>query len=522
MREWQSLAGNRKNILFWIVLAIAIATGIFFRLYNLDKKVFWFDETISANHISGHGYEWYYFLKSGKPVEVKDLLTFQAPDERLGLKDSVNTLIELEPIHTPLFFCLLYFWAKFVGCSVLKLRLLPALISLLQIPATFWLCFELSGTLFLGMLAAALLSLSPVLVLYAQETREYSLFASATLILSASFLRAVRKQNLKSWTTYTLALIFALYTSLLTFFVIGSQLIYLLLHKGWRWKQFRNLFAAWAVAIIVFLPWLRVLWEHYERAAQVIQWLKHQSSVSDLLEIWNINFANTFLDLGKYDLPFQLLMGAIVLVEMYAVIELSRKSRRVAKFLLPLIATSTLPFMICDFIVGGRYSTPPRYQIAATIGIIISIAYLFYMKLREKTRFKRMSWAVVFSMLLLGELVSCAIMSQATGWRTKSVGGNVAGIAEVLNRDYSSSLLLTEDDDAHLNSRQMLVFCHILNPTTKVLLLKQPTIPQLDPETTHFYAYRLTPTYQQYLQQTGHFNFVQVDNLHNLQRVECK
>lgn len=522
MRKKQSLASHRENTFIWYILALAIAAGIFFRLYNLDKKVFWLDETISASHISGTTYEWHSLLRTENPIEVKELLTFQIPNEKRGLKDTIQSLIELEPIHAPLYYCLLYFWAKYVGYSVLMLRLLSALIGLVQIAAIFWLCFELSGTHYLGMLAASLLSLSPILVVYAQETREYSLFAVAAIVLSACFLRAVRKQNLRGWIAYSLCLIFALYTSLLTILVMAGQLIYLLLEKGMKWKQFGKFFAAWAFAFVAYFPWLAVVWEHLELGANGIHWLLNPASLCDLLSIWNANFAGALFDPGHLSAPFQVLMGAVVLVELFAAVEMCRKSSRVAKFVLTLIATNSLPLMILDLAVGGRCSVPPRYQTAATIGIVVLVAYLFYIKLRGKTDAQQLAWRVAFSILLLTGLFSCAICSQATTWREKPLGGDFVAIARIVNEEPLPALLVTYEDERHTNSRQMLVISHLLTPTNKILLLKKPGIPRLDPGMTHFFAYDLPPNYRQYFEGSGRFIVTQIDKIPKLHRVDCK
>src|SRR5262249_20129482 len=163
---------------------------------------------------------------------------------------------------------------------------------------------------------------------------------------------------------------------------------------------------------LAYLPWLTMVWNHFEEGANGIQWLLRPTSFLELLSNWNMNFAGAFFDPGNYDPPFQFLMTAIVLVELYATVEMCRKSSRVAKFLLPLIAMNTIPFMFHDIATGGRCSAPPRYQTAAIIGIIVSVAYLFYVKLRVKPDARLIAWRVAFSILLLGELVSCAILSQ--------------------------------------------------------------------------------------------------------------
>jgi uncharacterized membrane protein len=521
MQNRRSPTHNLKNPFILIVAVIAIVTGVFFRLYNLDKRMFWYDETISANHICGSTYGWYHLLEKGEPVEAIDLLAFQVPNQHHGLKDSINSLIVLEPSHAPLYYCLLYFWAKFVGSSVAKLRLLSALISLLQIPAIFWLCFELSGAVYLGFLAMPLLALSPVLVIYAKETREYSLFPLAVIVLSASFLRAVRKQDLATWTAYSLILIFALYTSPITFLVLSGQIIYILLQKGIRWKGFRYFLIACLAAVVTYAPWLKVVWDHFNDASGSVQWLWRPMPLLQLSQIWYTNFASPFFDPGNYCLAVQLLLGVTVLVVLYAGFETCRKSPRVAKFLLVLIATNTIPFMICDLTFHWICSKPVRYQLAAIIGIIVTVAYLFYVKLRKSAGLQGLIWKFAFCLLILAEFVSCAICSQATTWRELSTDSNCVAVAKILNQEPETPLLVTDESWSH-NARHMLVISHMVKPTTRILLLKDPTIPKLEPGTTHFYTYHIAPRFQEYLENTHQFTFSEAPDISDFKRVDCK
>jgi hypothetical protein len=63
MQKTRMDPNNLKHRFIWIVATIAVLAGIFFRFYNLDKRIFWYDETISASHMSGNPDGWYTLLK---------------------------------------------------------------------------------------------------------------------------------------------------------------------------------------------------------------------------------------------------------------------------------------------------------------------------------------------------------------------------------------------------------------------------------------------------------------------------
>jgi uncharacterized membrane protein len=402
------------------------------------------------------------------------------------------------------------------------MRLLPAIIGLLQIPAMYWLCIELSGTRFFALLGMSLIALSPIQVLYSQELHEYSLFSLTTLLISASLLRALRKQNLTAWTIYFLSLTVALYSSLLTTLVMAGQLIYVVLQKGFKSKSFKYSLCACLGALVVYMPWLRLVWEHVDSAKGELAWLRQAVPISDLVHSWSLNFASAFFDPGHYEtLLVQLLILMVLLVELYSAIEVSRKAHRVARFLLLLIAASTLPLVVPDLVLGGTRSVGVRYQLAAMNGLIVLVVYMFYVKLRSKSPVQQFAWATALSLLLLGALVSCAISSQATTWRVKTKGGNLSAIAKILNQDSETPLLVT-DADEYPNARQMLVLSHMLKPNIRLSMLSEPGIPRLAPGTTHFYTFNLSPRFIQYFESAGQCKLTQIDDLTNLCRIDLK
>ena len=67
-----------KPVKIWrLNLVIIVVLGLFFRFINLDKKVYWFDETYTSLRVSGFTQEEVVDnLYDGSVIKVNDLLNF--------------------------------------------------------------------------------------------------------------------------------------------------------------------------------------------------------------------------------------------------------------------------------------------------------------------------------------------------------------------------------------------------------------------------------------------------------------
>lgn len=164
----------------WLVLVITLVGG-FLRVFMLDTKGLWLDETFSiwmARH------------------SVVDMLTW---------------LIKIDQ-HPPLYYLLLHYWIALRGDTPYYVRLLSVLFGAGTIPIIYLIGKRLSGAL-MGLVAAGLLALSLFNIAFAQETRMYTLLtfnAAAAIYALVRLLtdsRAVRpigsqfREYLKTWRT---------------------------------------------------------------------------------------------------------------------------------------------------------------------------------------------------------------------------------------------------------------------------------------------------------------------------------
>ncbi|MCY7282616.1 MAG: glycosyltransferase family 39 protein, partial [Cyanobacteria bacterium CAN_BIN43] len=191
----------------WLqICAIALLViGIFFRFYNLDRKVYWLDEARTSLRMSGHTQtELVKEIYTGQVVTAATLQTYQRPGEK-SWGDTLHAL-KGNAEHTPLYFLLARLWTEGFGYSVANIRGLSVFFSLLVFPCLFWLCRELFASNAVGWMAIALVSITPLHVLYAQEARLYSLWTVKILLSSAILLWAMRTKTRWSWVAYGISL----------------------------------------------------------------------------------------------------------------------------------------------------------------------------------------------------------------------------------------------------------------------------------------------------------------------------
>ena len=216
----------------WVFAIILLAFGL--RLYAIDRQDIWGDEAFSI---------WL----SSQPL----------PEVLAGGADT----------HPPLYPFFLYLWLRLAGSSPLSVRLLSAFIGTLTVPVVYVLGYRVFGRL-TGTLAALLVTISPVLIYYSQETRMYGL---VTLLVAASIYWAIRTlaegqgAARPSWSAgpyvaYVLTTLAAAYTHYYAFFVVLAQnlVIILALLRGRRWPGLIRWLVAQGIVALAYIPWIVV------------------------------------------------------------------------------------------------------------------------------------------------------------------------------------------------------------------------------------------------------------------------
>ncbi len=456
-------------------LVIVLVLGIFFRFTNLDHKVYWYDEAMTSLRASGYTeQEVVQHFSQKSVVSVTELQRYQHPDGTRSIIDTFQGAVKENPKYSPIYYSMANFWFYTIGSSVGLARLLPALLSLLVFPCTYWLCQELfveTGVFTSNLptwLTIGLIAVSPFHVLYAQESRHYSLWTLTTLLSTAAILRAIRLNTKTSWGIYALTLAIHLNTFLFAGLVaIAHGLYVVLMHRFYHIKTLKPYLGASLVGVIAFLPWAWIVTTNVPHVNKITRWtFSNTFKNSELRDIWIQHLGRIFFDLNQEPWDF-FVHQALLLLILYAFYCLCRQTP-ISVWLLIILLTgvSTVPLMMADLIFGGIRSTVGRYLIPSLLGVQIAVGYLLGRNLVNPSlkSWHQKFWQLLLIILVSGSILSCAVSTQAKVWYNKVHDGENIAIAKIVNQT-TNPLLISDARVAHLLS-----LSHSLNPTAQILL----------------------------------------------------
>lgn len=215
---------KRTNSTWFRLLLVILVLGIFFRFFNLEKKLYWIDETYTSLRFSGYTEaEMRPRFSQGQVLLNEDMQKYKQFNPETTVFDTIKSLATEDPQHPPVYYILIRYWVQLFGNSISTIRSLSAILSLLIFPCLYWLCMELFNSPNVAWTAIAIVAISPFHVLYAQEAREYGLWTVTILLSSAVLLWAMRTKTKTSWILYTVTIILGLYTYIFTALVALSH-----------------------------------------------------------------------------------------------------------------------------------------------------------------------------------------------------------------------------------------------------------------------------------------------------------
>ncbi|GAB4183152.1 MAG: hypothetical protein Fur006_19810 [Coleofasciculaceae cyanobacterium] len=467
------------------LLIVLLVLGVFFRLVNLDRKVYWHDEAYTSLRIAGYTAEKVnQNLFNGQVIGIEDLQKYQRPNPEKGLVDTINTLVIDDAQHPPLYYIVVRLWVQWFGNSVAVTRSLSALISLLVFPLVYYLCLELFESSLVGWVAIALIAVSPFHVLYAQEAREYSLWTvtillSSWLLLRASRLTSQGRENIwQDWGLYAIAFVLSLYTFSLSVLIgIGHGLYIIAIERFQLTKTVIAYFVSSLIAGLLFSPWLAIALTTWSKTGAT--WTAFPIPLLSLLKTWGLHINRAFIltlgDFGFDRLSTYLTLPLFLILVVSAIYLLCRyTSKRVWLFVLTLMGTTFLSLALPDLILGGQRSTSTRYLVSLILGIQLSLAYLIATQIAVMGFSKRIIWRVVMAIVISVGVVSCAISSQSdTAWN-KVVSYNNPEIARIVNQSNTPLLI---SSSFGINFGNSLALSYLLDPKVRLQIVTGNTQP---------------------------------------------
>lgn len=455
--------------------------------------MYWHDEVYSSWRIMGYtGTEITDSLFSGEVIDRETLLFSQRFNPNKTLKDTLDSLAVDDPQHPPLYYLMARFWVQLFGDQIRIIRTLSVGISLVVFPATYWLCLELFPQSLTGGIMIALVAISPVHLLFAQEAREYVLWTVITLLCSAALLRGIRITNKAgtswrkiwwSWVIYSLFLCLGFYTFLLTGFVAMGHGIYVGVIEKFRVSPVIKFYGISLIfALIGFAPWVGILIENYDQVQLTTGWTQNiQVSTGELVKIWSLNLVRIFWDLPRQNntLFFQIfsVISIFLFGWSFVLIFRSRKFLENWVFILTLIGSNFLSLAIPDLVLGGIRSVSMRYLIPAILGVQLAVANgLADMVIYPSVIYQKVGRFLTGFILITG-VISCGLISQSdTAW-TKVVSDQLPQVAHLIN-DYEQPLVISNNQG--INQGNIVSLSYLLETDVKFQLFLESQIPQID------------------------------------------
>ncbi len=163
-----------------------------------------------------------------------------------------------DSVHPPTFYYLLKLWVKLGGESLLWVRTLPALFSILALAPLVLLCRELRLRRIEINCVVGVAAINPLLVYYSQHLRMYSLLllcATLSIWLFHRVLQAAPRDLTLRFGALTAANVALVYSHYFGWLVVGFEGIYILL---WKRDRFWRTAVSSTVVLAWFGPWLYV------------------------------------------------------------------------------------------------------------------------------------------------------------------------------------------------------------------------------------------------------------------------
>ncbi|MBN3878549.1 MULTISPECIES: glycosyltransferase family 39 protein [unclassified Nostoc] len=475
------------------LIIFLLTMGILFRFSNLDGKVFWQGETYVSLRISGYTInEAKQQLFNNRVIGKESFAQFQGANSEKSLNDTIMSLAKQDSQHPPLYYIIARLWMEIFGNSVTAIRSLSACISLLAFPCVYWLCRELFNVpLSVPGVAIALMAISPIHLVYAQEAQEYILWLVTILLSSASLLRAIRLEDelaeerqkpdlFAIWSIYTITLVISLYTFIWSAFVAVAHGIYVMITAKYKpTETVRSYLLASLVGFLAFMPWITVITGEFFQFLISADKTTAQSDLIPIFPFLLMQLSRIFFDIDlRYEnsLGYFIALAFLTLVG-YSIYFLCQSTNyKTWSFIITLIVVPALPLILPDLIVGSIRSSTEAYLIPSYLGIQVAVTYLLTTQLYNGSVSRRNIWHIIMALIIICGLISSKVSSQAETWWNKGMNYGNPQVAQIINQ--SNRPLLISDAFSN-NYGNVFSLSYLLEPKVRFLLVNNQKIPKI-------------------------------------------
>lgn len=475
------------------LIGIILLLGICFRLVGLGSKAYWHDEVYTTLRAAGYTRaEFDQEVFQNRGLTAPDLQKYQQIKPGSSVTDTIDSLALEDPQHPPLYFVLARFWLQLFGNSITASRALPALLSLLSLPLMYLLAMELFAAPGVGLLATALLALSPLDILFAQISRQYGLLAAVGMGSSWLLLRSLRRPSRLSWGLYALSVAAGFYTHVLFAINLFAHAAYVLLlllsdpadqladkpadltaaSPRSRRLPITQFSIAVVAALILYSPWLAVLLGNYQRAFAATSWTSANVPLPFMLKQWTLHFTALFVDLHfGFDnawtfilrVPFVLL----ILLGLYSVYR--NTPQWTWLFVIGFIGLPFLALALPDLLLGGMRSAIARYLIPCYAGVQLAVAYFLAILLTHRRAIGQ--WILVF--VFTSSIISISVSATSKVWWHLETSYTNPAVLEVLNAR-PSPLVVSDRGNGDTNPGDLLALSYGLKNNVRLFGVGQP------------------------------------------------
>lgn len=518
-----------------VLLVIVLVLGVVFRFVNLERKAYWIDEVHTSVRVAGYKKtEFVDKVPAERVIKIEELLEFQRITPEKDWSDTMKALAG-NAEHTPLYYVMARLAMQWFGSSVTVTRGLAAVISLLVFPCVYWLCLELFASRLVGWIAMALIAVSPLHVLYAQEAREYSLWTVTILLSSASLLRAMRLKTKLSWGMYALSVAIGLYSHMLSVLVFIGHATYVFAMERFRWsKAFTAYIMASLAGFITLIPWIIL---YFINASTVGIWTNKRLTFFTLVKRWLVNLSAVFLDLqigynnqffdvengndvvqfGYSDLLIYVIPFVVILVGYSLYFICRNQPKSVWLFILTLMGISTIILVVPDVISGGQRSTIGRYLIPCYLGIQLAVAYLLTTQVTSISvkAWQQKLFQLILIALFSSGILSCAMSSQAETWWNKYSSYYNPHVAHIINQSPRPLVISSQERVSRIAS-----LSYQLDSKVRLLLIDGTDISKIPDGFSDVFLFRPSGKLYNKLEESQNYQLQSVHQLGHLWRVQ--